>query len=125
MKSAVGNLDRYWQREKMGLKEADAGQERLHAALTLDRERSLVITMSERTRMRSAIYGRMRRAMLLVVFVLTLVQGSGLEANAAAKPKLNKSKLTMTVGQKKGLKIKHAGRKKVKWRSMRKPSEAD
>lgn len=40
--------------------------------------------------------------------------------DAKAKPKLNKKKVTLTVGKKVKLKVKNAGKKKVKWKSSNK-----
>ncbi len=76
--------------------------------------------MSERTGIRAAAYGRTKMALLFTMLVLSLSLGVSFKASAAEKPKLNKSKLTLTVGQKKTLKVKNAGRKKVKWRSTNK-----
>lgn len=47
------------------------------------------------------------------------VMGTGFSVNAKAAPKLNKTKITLTVGNKKKLKVKNT-RKKVKWSSKNK-----
>ena len=55
---------------------------------------------------------------LMAAFVFFIL-GAGLSVNAKAAPKLNKTKITLTAGSKKKLKVKNTA-KKVKWSSKNK-----
>lgn len=57
---------------------------------------------------------------MLLVAALCLALLPYTEASAASKPKLNKTKLTLKQGEKKKLKVKKSGGKKIKWNSKKK-----
>ena len=56
--------------------------------------------------------------MLAVVMCATVFGGSA-EASAAAKPKISKKKLTLTVGKSKTLKVTKAKGAKLTWKSSK------
>lgn len=63
-----------------------------------------------------------KKEILWKIFMISFtffVLGTGFSVNAKAAPKLNKTKITLTVGNKKKLKVKNT-RKKVKWSSKNK-----
>ena len=68
--------------------------------------------------------GRVKRfvaALLTVVLLVTMLPFAQTEVYAAKKMKLNKKKITLTVGKKKRLRVKHKPKGvKVKWRSKNK-----
>ena len=61
-----------------------------------------------------------RKRLISICFILTLVITSVFAGAVFAKPKLNKKKITIRVGQTYKLKLKKKGKKKVKWKSKNK-----
>ena len=62
----------------------------------------------------------MRISAAALVFCLLATAVPAMNADAKAKPKLSKKKVTLTVGKKVKLKVKNAGKKKVKWKTNNK-----
>ena len=56
----------------------------------------------------------------MLAFCLLATAVPAMNADAKAKPKLSKKKVTLTVGKKVKLKVKNAGKKKVKWKTSNK-----
>lgn len=59
----------------------------------------------------------MRTSAVALAFCLLATAVPATNVDAKAKPKLNKKKVTLTVGKKVKLKVKNAGKKKVKWKT--------
>lgn len=57
---------------------------------------------------------------LIGALALSMLSGTETEAKKKKKPKFNKTKITMKVGDKKSLKIKNSTSKKIKWSSSNK-----
>ena len=62
----------------------------------------------------------MRTSATALAFCLLATAVPAMNADAKAKPKLSKKKVTLTVGKKVKLKVKNAGKKKVKWKTSNK-----
>ena len=62
----------------------------------------------------------MRASAAALAFCLLATAAPAMNADAAAKPKLNKKKITIKVGKTKKLKIKNLKGKKVKWKTSNK-----
>ena len=62
----------------------------------------------------------MRTSAAALAFCMLATAVPATNVDAKAKPKLNKKKITLTVGEKVKLKVKNAGKKKVKWKTSSK-----
>ena len=76
--------------------------------------------MTEKTKATRKIFNKTLAWVLAFVMMLSILPVT--QVNAATKPKLSKTKITMTVGQSKKLKVKGVSKKqakRIKWESSK------
>lgn len=77
--------------------------------------------MTEKTKATRKVFNKTLAWVLAFVMMLSILPAT--QVNAATKPKLSKTKITMTVGQSKKLKVKGISKKRakrIKWKSSKK-----